>query len=595
MLKSGFSRIVAVLALISSSVFVGITPAHATGTSASFSVSTPTFTAGAATPAMSFSLIPGDNSSYNRVKIAIFDSSGTTLETTGSTTLGTNGMNQASCFTTFVSPVIGCSYDTNDSGIIELSSTSGNLSLSFTSGLFTLPATAGNYTFKISIMNGGTELSSAVVPFTTTVAHYVITFDPSGGSGNQASITTNGPSFTLPNSTLTPPAGKVFSGWVNIPVSNTVLIAQNSYTVSSDTVLTAVWSNSGSNNNQSTPFTFTSSGYQTAGSFSGLAIGDSTPGFSASFSGFSNGASVDQVNFLVGDPSNNVFFTVPGAVNQTYASWNPAGNNCGITQITIGGVIQSASSGITCVKATASGTPTQYWISFKFSAPTSSDITYEVAPGAFVVTQTGNQNFFTTLFNNTGSTRWRATVIQPFAATSQIQPTPVTDPVSFAIPVAIGDQITGQAVGISATDLAVSTDYSVILRSTPQILASGRTVSSSFNTSVTIPNNLEAGWHSITFAATRTDGAALSEVVWFKITADGILLATSTTQPAELALTGVVNTAGIPLALIVLVLGFVAFFIAREINPEFMRVMTLARNENGELDWVKRRIRSEDF
>jgi hypothetical protein len=134
-----------------------------------------------------------------------------------------------------------------------------------------------------------------------------------------------------------------------------------------------------------------------------------------------------------------------------------------------------------------------------------------------------------------------------------------------------------------------------VLRSTPQILAQGRTVSSSFNTSVTIPNNLEPGWHSITFSATRSDGAALEEKVYFKINADGTLLASTTDIPAELAFTGVVTAGALPLSIIVLLLGFAAFFVAREINPDFMRVMTLARNADGELEFIKRRIRSTDF
>jgi hypothetical protein len=153
----------------------------------------------------------------------------------------------------------------------------------------------------------------------------------------------------------------------------------------------------------------------------------------------------------------------------------------------------------------------------------------------------------------------------------------------------------GEDVTITANDLAVSTDYSVVLRSTPQILAQGRTVSSSFNTSVTIPNNLEPGWHSITFSATRSDGAALEEKVYFKINADGTLLASTTDIPAELALTGMVTGGAIPLSVIVLLLGFAAFFVAREINPDFMRVMTLTRNADGELEFIKRRIRSTEF
>lgn len=349
--------------------------------------------------------------------------------------------------------------------------------------------------------------------------------------------------------------------------------------------------------NQSTPFTAgtatTSRG--SSPSFSTLAVGANSPAYTSTFSGFSTGAVVDQVNFLLGDPYNGVFWSVPGAVTNNgsnYATWNPSSNTCGISAIRIGGVSQTASSGITCLKSTAATTPVQYWISFKLSNPTTAEISYDVAPGAFVVTQAGNYNFFTTLFDNSASPRKLASITQAFDATQQSSPAEL---VSFSLPVAVGQRIVGEDVAITATDLALSTDYSVVLRSTPQVLAQGRTVSSSFNTSVTIPDNLEPGWHSITFSATRSDGAALEEKVYFKINADGTLLASSTVIPAELAFTAAFTAGAIPLSLIVLVLGFIAFFVAREINPDFMRVMTLTRNENGELDFIKRRIRSVDF
>jgi hypothetical protein len=249
------------------------------------------------------------------------------------------------------------------------------------------------------------------------------------------------------------------------------------------------------------------------------------------------------------------------------------------------------------VKSTyaASGAATQYWIAVKFATPTTAEISIDTAAGVFVVSQAGNLNYFATLFNNGGSTTYRSNVSQAFDGVGQSAPSVSSSPVSFTIPVAPGQRIVGEDVAITATDLAISTDYSIVLRSTPQILEQGRTVNSSFNTSVTIPNNLEAGWHSITFSATRTDGSAMSEVVYFKINADGTLLASSTDMPAELALTGMVTGGAIPLSLIALLMGLVAFFVAREINPDFMRVMTLTRNDKGELDFVKRRIRSADF
>lgn len=364
---------------------------------------------------------------------------------------------------------------------------------------------------------------------------------------------------------------------------------------------------SGSNQQQNQSATFTTSNYNfqraSGSSFSTLTVGANVPAFTMTFGGFSGGIAVNQINYLLGDPYNDVFYTVPGSVSnnsQNYATWNPASSTCGITAVRVGGVSQTANSGVTCVKSTyaASGAATQYWIAVKFATPTTAEISIDTAAGVFVVSQAGNLNYFATLFNNAGSTTYRSNVSQAFDGVGQSAPsTPSvsSSPVSFTIPVAPGQRIIGEDVDIAATGLAVSTDYSIVLRSTPQILEQGRTVSSSFNTSVTIPNNLEAGWHSITFSATRTDGSAMSEVVYFKITADGTLLASSTDVPAELALTGMITGGAIPLSIIALLMGFIAFFVAREINPDFMRVMTLTRNEKGELDFVKRRIRSVDF
>ena len=360
---------------------------------------------------------------------------------------------------------------------------------------------------------------------------------------------------------------------------------------------------SGNNQQQNQPVAFTvaqsSFSRGSAPSFSTLAVGDSVPAFTLTFSGFSGGAAVEQVNIVLGDPDHGIFYTIPSATTangNNLVGWNPSSSNCGITAIRIGGVAQTASSGISCLKSTGvyNGV-TQYWNALKFSTPTTAEISIDTAAGVFVVSQAGNLNYAATLINNTVTPRLLSHVVQAFDGSNVSSPAQPVSPVSFTIPVAPGQRIVGEDIAITATDLALSTDYSVVLRSTPQVLAQGRTVSSSFNTSVTIPNNLEAGWHSITFSATRSDGTALEEKVYFKINADGTLLASSTDVPAELAFTGMITAGAVPLSIIVLLMGFAAFFIAREINPDFMRVMTLTRNAQGELDFVKRRIRSEDF
>ena len=406
---------------------------------------------------------------------------------------------------------------------------------------------------------------------------------------------------TMAANAFTTPNGQGAGGWAGLNV-NLSQTPGSPPQMNFGSAMVTIGSSSQNQQNQSVSFTVGSSSFErgSAPSFSTLAVGANVPAFTMTFGGYSAGAAVNQINYLLGDPYNDVFYTVPGAVSnnsQNYAAWDPASSTCGITAIRIGGVAQTANSGITCVKSTAiiSGAATQYWNAVKFATPTSAEISIDTAAGVFVVSQSGNLNYFATLFNNSVSPRWMAHVSQAFDAVNQSSPSVASSPVSFTIPVAPGQRIVGEDVTITATDLAISTDYSIVLRSTPQILEQGRTVSSSFNTSVTIPNNLEAGWHSITFSATRTDGSAMSEVVYFKITADGTLLASSTDVPAELALTGMVTGGAIPLSIIALLMGFIAFFVAREINPDFMRVMTLTRNEKGELDFVKRRIRSVDF
>ena len=464
-----------------------------------------------------------------------------------------------------------------------------------------------------SIVNNANGVISVVLQNatpTTPGSCAGVTLSPAAGScalnlnGSMYSYEFTGVNFSNPSATFTMTfaSGTLTAGTngmfgLNVNLSN----SSNESSLNYGAPGINIGSGSNQQQSQSVPFTVGSSSFQrgSSPSFSTLAVGANVPAFTMTFSGYSGGANVNQINYLLGDPYHDVFFTVPGAVSnnsQNYVAWNPASSTCGITAIRIGGVAQTANSGITCVKSTyaPAGAATQYWNSIKFSTPVSSEISVDTAAGVFQVSQAGNLNYFATLFNNSVNPRWTSNVIQTFDGASQSSSV-ASSPVSFTIPVAPGQRIVGEDVAITATDLALSTDYAVVLRSTPQILAQGRTVSSSFNTSVTIPNNLEAGWHSITFTATRSDGAALEEKVYFKINADGTLLATSTDTPAELAFTGAITAGAIPLSIIVLLMGFAAFFVAREINPDFMRVMTLTRNADGELDFVKRRIRSEDF
>lgn len=101
-----------------------------------------------------------------------------------------------------------------------------------------------------------------------------------------------------------------------------------------------------------------------------------------------------------------------------------------------------------------------------------------------------------------------------------------------------GQLVSGSTVAIVASGLQATAPYEVVVRSTPQTIGTGNAVSGAVNSSVTLPAGLEAGWHSLTFTSTAADGSAMTSVAYFKVSASGTLLATSSTIPAELANTG---------------------------------------------------------
>ena len=111
-----------------------------------------------------------------------------------------------------------------------------------------------------------------------------------------------------------------------------------------------------------------------------------------------------------------------------------------------------------------------------------------------------------------------------------------TADISFGM--SVGALVEGATITINANGLQDTAAFDAVLRSTPQTLVAGNAVGGSVNTTVTIPAGLEAGWHTLTFSSTAADGSAFVKVFYFKISDTGVLLATSSTIPAELAFTG---------------------------------------------------------
>lgn len=109
---------------------------------------------------------------------------------------------------------------------------------------------------------------------------------------------------------------------------------------------------------------------------------------------------------------------------------------------------------------------------------------------------------------------------------------------SLTINASTGQLVAGSTVAVAASGLQATAPYTVVVQSTPQTIGSGNAVSGAVNTSVTLPAGLEAGWHTLTFSSTASDGSAVTSVAYFKVSASGTLLATASTLPAELAQTG---------------------------------------------------------
>jgi LPXTG-motif cell wall-anchored protein len=102
----------------------------------------------------------------------------------------------------------------------------------------------------------------------------------------------------------------------------------------------------------------------------------------------------------------------------------------------------------------------------------------------------------------------------------------------------VGDQSSGATTTYSAQGLKSGSDWELVLRSTPQTIASGVVTDTGIiGGEAIIPDGLEPGWHSITLTGTDIKDQAVESVVWFKIDAAGIITEISVAQP-KLASTG---------------------------------------------------------
>lgn len=104
----------------------------------------------------------------------------------------------------------------------------------------------------------------------------------------------------------------------------------------------------------------------------------------------------------------------------------------------------------------------------------------------------------------------------------------------IAVNAAIGDVITGHEIAIASEGLKPLVPYEIVLRSTPQVIGSGKTSSiGSVKEQAKIPGGLEPGWHSITLTSTNPDGSEFTKAIYFQVTETLMLEEISEVPPTE--------------------------------------------------------------
>lgn len=306
-----------------------------------------------------------------------------------------------------------------------------------------------------------------------------------------------------------------------------------------------------------------------------LPASQAVPAFTATVSNPTNSASYSMVGLIFSRPSGGTeYFSLTNASNISGGSpaspsaWSPGA--CGITSVSVGGVAQSGSSGIMCQKQTWTfNSANAYALRIYLSSDTSAAVQVSVADSVFTSSTAGNYNFRFSLGSQTvNNSYFSGGATLPITVGGSGSNSPSTPAASIALNLGIttGQAVAGSNVAISASGLQATAPYEVILRSTPVTLATGNASNGSVTTSVTIPSGLEAGWHSLTFTSTASDGSTVTSVTYFKVSSSGTLLASTSTMPAELANTGINSATGISLlagGLSLALVGAEMFMIAR--------------------------------
>jgi len=117
------------------------------------------------------------------------------------------------------------------------------------------------------------------------------------------------------------------------------------------------------------------------------------------------------------------------------------------------------------------------------------------------------------------------------AVTPAITPA-ITPTVSLVLNFLAGSNIGDAVTTVSASNLKVGSDFSLVMRSTPVIVHSGVVgLTGAVNWRDNLPTGVPAGAHSLTLYGVAPDGAVLTAVAWFSYNASGEIVESSRIGP----------------------------------------------------------------
>ncbi|MFM2384376.1 MAG: hypothetical protein RL166_250 [Actinomycetota bacterium] len=174
-------------------------------------------------------------------------------------------------------------------------------------------------------------------------------------------------------------------------------------------------------------------------------------------------------------------------------------------------------------KLTATGFPSPTYAVTSGALPEGLSLDANTGEISGVALNGGMYVFVVSAINEVGATAYRPISVEVVGVEAEI-----------GVAAQIGDVVTGKTVKIASGGLKAAAPYDVVLRSTPQTIANGKTsAQGTVDEQAKIPAGLEPGWHSITLTSQKSDGTEFQKAIYFQVTETLMLEEVSTEPPTE--------------------------------------------------------------